>query len=299
MPALALMFFSSCAAQISNAKTEIIHIYGNCGMCKKTIEKAAFQKGEAKAEWNEDSKMAEITFDTKKTTSDAILKRIAEVGYDSEKYRADDAVYAKLHGCCQYERPKTMAETTGDVQPSVQTAEVLAPATPPTPTPAKPEMTKKTAVTMVEKREKSTENPLFDVYSCYFELKDALITSDGNVSAAKAKALFKSIHAVKMDDLATDAKAAWLKFQPKLSLDVEQIKDTTEIEHQREHFATLSTNMYALMKVAKPETEVFYDHCPMYNEGKGGNWLSKEEAIKNPFYGSSMLTCGKITEKVN
>ena len=50
------------------------------------------------------------------------------------------------------------------------------------------------------------------------------------------------------------------------------------------------------MKVIKPAYLVYYDHCPMYNDGKGGDWISKESSIKNPFYGSQMLTCGKIVE---
>jgi hypothetical protein len=36
----------------------------------------------------------------------------------------------------------------------------------------------------------------------------------------------------------------------------------------------------------------------MFNDGKGANWLSKENAIKNPYYGSSMLSCGKTTETI-
>jgi len=37
----------------------------------------------------------------------------------------------------------------------------------------------------------------------------------------------------------------------------------------------------------------------MYNNGKGANWLSKEEAVKNPYYGSQMLTCGSVQETIN
>lgn len=102
----ALFIFSSCNAQIPNAKTESVMVYGNCGMCEKTIEKAAFKKGEAKADWDQDSKMAQITFDSSKTSADAVLQRIAASGYDSEKFTAPDDVYGNLHGCCQYERPK-------------------------------------------------------------------------------------------------------------------------------------------------------------------------------------------------
>jgi hypothetical protein len=28
------------------------------------------------------------------------------------------------------------------------------------------------------------------------------------------------------------------------------------------------------------------------------HWLSSEKAIKNPYYGSAMLTCGEVTETI-
>ena len=31
-------------------------------------------------------------------------------------------------------------------------------------------------------------------------------------------------------------------------------------------------------------------------EGAGGNWLSEEVAIRNPFYGDAMLTCGATVD---
>lgn len=104
--AVATMLSFNCTAQnIANAKTETVKIYGNCGMCEKTIEKAAAQKGTAKADWDTDTKMAKITFDSTKTNLDDVLKRIAAAGYDSDQFRAPDDVYANLHGCCQYDRP--------------------------------------------------------------------------------------------------------------------------------------------------------------------------------------------------
>ena len=104
------LFSNTALAQnIANAKTETVKIYGNCGMCEKTIEKAAAQKGAAKADWDTDTKMAKITFDSTKTTLDDVLKRIAAAGYDSDQFRAPDDVYNNLHGCCQYDRPTTNA----------------------------------------------------------------------------------------------------------------------------------------------------------------------------------------------
>ncbi len=91
---------------------------------------------------------------------------------------------------------------------------------------------------------------------------------------------------------------AWMKIVNNLKEDAEHISGTKDISHQRDHFMSLSKNMYELIKVAKPTEPVYYQHCPMANDGKGANWLSKESGIKNPYYGSQMLTCGKTIETI-
>jgi copper chaperone CopZ len=102
---LALFTTNLSTAQTKNLKTVDIKVYGNCGMCKKTIEKAGNVKGISKTEWDTETAMAKITIDSTKTSIDAVLQRIAAVGYDSDTYRAPDEVYENLHGCCQYDRP--------------------------------------------------------------------------------------------------------------------------------------------------------------------------------------------------
>ena len=67
MTALVMLSFGVSNAQIKNAKTETIKIYGNCGMCESTIEKAGNIKKTAIVDWNKDTKMATITYDAKKT----------------------------------------------------------------------------------------------------------------------------------------------------------------------------------------------------------------------------------------
>ncbi|MEL4486117.1 DUF3347 domain-containing protein, partial [Shewanella algae] len=76
----------------------------------------------------------------------------------------------------------------------------------------------------------------------------------------------------------------------------EHINESKDIAHQRDHFMSLSKNIYEVIKVAKPTDAVYYQYCPMANKGKGANWLSKENAIKNPYYGTQMLSCGKTVE---
>ena len=64
-------------AQISNAKTETVKVYGNCGMCEATIEKAGSLKKVAEVDWDQDTKIATFTYDVKKISQDEILKKIA------------------------------------------------------------------------------------------------------------------------------------------------------------------------------------------------------------------------------
>lgn len=86
-------------------KTEKFAVNGNCGMCKKTIEGSLDGvKGISTAEWNMNTDKMTVTFDPKVISLEDIHIKIAGVGYDTDKERATDAVYEKLHSCCQYDR---------------------------------------------------------------------------------------------------------------------------------------------------------------------------------------------------
>ncbi|TXH21132.1 MAG: hypothetical protein E6Q95_04400 [Chitinophagaceae bacterium] len=102
--AVVIMLSLGVNAQVKNAKTETFAVKGNCGMCKKTIEKAGNLKDVSEVNWDKDKKQVTIVYDSKKTTADAVLQKIADAGYDNEKFTAKDEVYAKLHGCCKYDR---------------------------------------------------------------------------------------------------------------------------------------------------------------------------------------------------
>jgi len=89
----------------SGKKTEKINVSGKCGMCETRIEKAALAiDGVKKADYDLKAKTLTVTFDEKKTSVDGIQKAEAAVGHDTDKYKADDAVYNKLPGCCHYRK---------------------------------------------------------------------------------------------------------------------------------------------------------------------------------------------------
>ena len=87
-------------------QTDTINVYGNCGMCKKRIEKAVKAEGVSFAQWSPETKLLIVTYDAIMITNDVIQKNVAAVGHDTDRYTADDKVYSKLPGCCLYERKK-------------------------------------------------------------------------------------------------------------------------------------------------------------------------------------------------
>ena len=102
-----------------------------------------------------------------------------------------------------------------------------------------------------------------------------------------------------MTKLSAEEHTVWMKVSKNLQFNAQHIQENKNPEHQREHFIALSSNMYELIKVLKPAETVYYQYCPMANDGKGANWLSSQSVIKNPYYGSSMLSCGKTVEIIN
>lgn len=99
---------------VSNYETvqapQAFYVKGNCGMCKTRIEKAAKEAGASEANWIAEEQKLHLNFDASKTDADKILKKVAEVGHDNEKYKADDSVFSKLPGCCIYDRNLAFGE---------------------------------------------------------------------------------------------------------------------------------------------------------------------------------------------
>lgn len=267
-----LVSFTGCATQIKNAKTETYKVSGNCEMCKNTIETAANKKDISSAEWDKDKKILTLTYDSQKTSASEILKKVAYAGYDNEQFRAPDDVYAKLPECCQYKRAEIEIPANGSASETTTGGTIT--------------------------REEEKKHVLSKVYDQYFAVKNALVKDNGNTASAEALALMQAIREVDMKSMSAEEHTAWMKVEKSLLLHAEHISETKDIAHQREHFSMLSQDMYALIKVFKAGETVYFQHCPMYNDGKGADWLSKENTVKNPYYGNSMLSCGKTTETI-
>lgn len=97
-----LSSFSVLAQDAKDIATASYKVDGNCNMCKKRIENAAFVKGVKRAEWNVTTHELTVTYRPSKTGEDAILASVAKAGHSSEKIQATESDYKKLPECCQY-----------------------------------------------------------------------------------------------------------------------------------------------------------------------------------------------------
>ena len=76
--------------------------------------------------------------------------------------------------------------------------------------------------------------------------------------------------------------------------------DDITMEAMREAFRSLSEEVGVLAKAfgfgeAGPVYEL---HCPMAFDGQGAVWYQADDAVRNPYYGASMLKCADRVEKL-
>lgn len=121
------------------------------------------------------------------------------------------------------------------------------------------------------------------ILNAYLKVKADLVQSDNKMASTHTAELQKSIEATP----AFSEKDVLLK-------SVQKMAKSTDIEKQRMALAEISPVLWKVVKADKNSGEAYYQYCPM----KKTYWVSNEPAIKNPYYGKQMLTCGKTVETI-
>jgi hypothetical protein len=124
--------------------------------------------------------------------------------------------------------------------------------------------------------------------SLYYNIKNALVAGDATSASANATAFVKTANTIDYKVISEGNINALVK-------DAGKMAQSKSIEKQRQSFANFSNNMITVTKALKLSGKpVYVQYCPM----KKASWLSAEEQINNPYYGSSMLTCGEVSETI-
>ncbi|WP_158856747.1 DUF3347 domain-containing protein [Lunatibacter salilacus] len=124
-----------------------------------------------------------------------------------------------------------------------------------------------------------------NLLSKYYSVKNALVNSD---LKAASEAIIDFQNTIKSES----------SFRQKDDLNkaADKLAKANSVEKQRAVFNDVSTTMWQIVKSTDQVSQsVYYQYCPM----KKAYWLSNETTIKNPYFGSSMLSCGNISETKN
>jgi len=98
------------AQNAAQAVDTVLLVNGVCGMCERVIEKAALLPGVFEAQWDQESKILALRYDSAAVELPAISAAIAQSGYDTEYLTAPDSAYQDLHHCCHYRDPEIIEE---------------------------------------------------------------------------------------------------------------------------------------------------------------------------------------------
>ena len=133
------------------------------------------------------------------------------------------------------------------------------------------------------------------VLHAYFEIKNALVNSNADSASLSAGEFVGAISSQDFKSLKGANTTSDIKLQNNLMSDAKHIAGSKDLSVQRQYFASLSQNLYELVKNVRLSGQVFYQmYCPM----KKQYWLSEESSIRNPYFGKAMLTCGSVTEMI-
>lgn len=133
------------------------------------------------------------------------------------------------------------------------------------------------------------------ILSDYFILKDALVGDDTKKAAQAGSKLVVSLKAFDSSSYSKENQEELADIIEDATEHAEHIVESA-IDHQREHFKTLSKDITDLVAITGTKSTLYEQFCPMYD--KGSAWLSTDIEVKNPYYGSRMLKCGKVQKTI-
>ncbi|MCL4204221.1 MAG: efflux RND transporter periplasmic adaptor subunit [Pirellulaceae bacterium] len=138
------------------------------------------------------------------------------------------------------------------------------------------------------------------VWEQYLALGQAL-AADNLQDAQKVLPGFESAVAA-IDDKTLDsrAKAVWSSERTNLVKLIGSLKNSQEIKALRAQFLPLSQEIGVLAKTFgfSKRGPIYELHCPMAFQGKGAVWYQDSDQVRNPYFGSTMLTCADRVDRI-
>lgn len=133
----------------------------------------------------------------------------------------------------------------------------------------------------------------------YLALKDALVDDNGKKAASSGKMLFDALGIFDLSGQPAPKQKELKDILDDAKENAEHISENGDkIDHQREHFELLGGDLKDLIVIVGADRNLYQLFCPMYNNNKGGKWLSTSDKIKNPFFGAEKMKCGRVLVEI-
>ena len=108
-------------------------------------------------------------------------------------------------------------------------------------------------------------------------------------------AFLNALEKVDMSLVKGDAHLYWMKQLKVFETHGKKIGELKDIEAQRKQFQFVSDALINSLQAFGTEGKALYkQHCPMAFDNTGGDWISDEKGIRNPYFGDKMMKCGIV-----
>jgi Cu(I)/Ag(I) efflux system membrane fusion protein len=133
----------------------------------------------------------------------------------------------------------------------------------------------------------------------YLALHEALAADDLAGAKAASEALRLAAEAI-VPTKPPEFRDAWMPIKRQLLGHTKHLGGVATLDEARVPFRELSQQIATILRVfGNPgEETVRLAFCPMALDGQGAEWVQRASEIQNPYFGSSMHSCGDIHESV-
>ena len=138
------------------------------------------------------------------------------------------------------------------------------------------------------------KNNISVIFNGYLTIKNQLVESNLDKVREAVSKLQKDMNG-NTEIVPTENNDSYISASLSINSTLSSIIEAKDLEQQRMYFKTLTAQVEELIKkFGINDATVYQQYCPMAFNNTGASWLSKEEEIKNPYFGDQMLECGEV-----
>ena len=162
----------------------------------------------------------------------------------------------------------------------------------------------------VSKHSDIFNNSVEDVLNAYYQLTEGFVNWDTTAINKAGYELRTALDSLKLGELKKDSIIYQTALDPynNAKIELASILADPSMDEKRGSLNILSDNLRNLLVIVKYDrAKVYWQECPMaFGEERPGNWLSKTDAVRNPYqgikdpkHGNKMLECGGPKDTIN